>query len=596
MGLRGARKGILRAMRELGDVKSREEGVLNAEVERREEVLAAMERVEEKSVGLEREIRRIEEGFTGVVDDGDVSGSKLGGGGVKKLEEMRDEERQLDSEIREIENRLWELKARRGALRREVETFENRIQSQLSSYKEALGILERDVRAKFLVKKPTGLGPLRSYGVREKGHVAKDGVWDLPKERRTLVMVKDDIESEREGFFLERKAVEREQAALHEGAKVWESVVRIVSGVEGLLKEEVHKITRTPPPSDGLAVSSTFFNDDNMLVESETNSHNNTTMPTTSPSNPAHPKTGMLTILNHMDSAITEIEGTLSLAESKDWNLLVCCIGAELEALREGREMLQAALAESESEIQPPSMSVMGGTGDDHDDDDGVDVLSNTGNSSSRKSRKSSTTTTTGTRMGTKRQTYSHIEDRDRDGDKEEGAGGVIIGTGMGTGTGIEDKKRDRDQNTNRDGDGDGDLESLLGRGRGGAGIDGSPTGILEQGAEGESKHQHQHQHQHHHHYQHGPQPQPQPQAQHHHHQQQDQDQEGQELIDIAIPPADLFNSESTHNRGHSHSHNDSYTHNRHKEEEPYHDDDDEDHDDEEPGPEFLVSHREEED
>jgi hypothetical protein len=44
-----------------------------------------------------------------------------------------------------------------------------------------------------------------------------------------------------------------------------------------------------------------------------------------------------------LDKTIQRLETHLELAEKKDWKLLVCCIAAELEALREARGMLLPA-------------------------------------------------------------------------------------------------------------------------------------------------------------------------------------------------------------------------------------------------------------
>jgi hypothetical protein len=44
-----------------------------------------------------------------------------------------------------------------------------------------------------------------------------------------------------------------------------------------------------------------------------------------------------------MDNVMGFLDQRLQEAEDKDWKLLICCIGAELEAFREGREILMQA-------------------------------------------------------------------------------------------------------------------------------------------------------------------------------------------------------------------------------------------------------------
>ena len=56
---------------------------------------------------------------------------------------------------------------------------------------------------------------------------------------------------------------------------------------------------------------------------------------------------GMKKVLGMMDRAKGELEERLDVAEVKNWRLLVCCVGAELEALIEGEGVLRGALEEA---------------------------------------------------------------------------------------------------------------------------------------------------------------------------------------------------------------------------------------------------------
>ncbi|KAI4232833.1 MAG: hypothetical protein LQ349_004768, partial [Xanthoria aureola] len=53
---------------------------------------------------------------------------------------------------------------------------------------------------------------------------------------------------------------------------------------------------------------------------------------------------GMKRVLDAMARAKETIGGKLKMAEEKGWNLLVVCIGAELEALVEGEQVLRSVL------------------------------------------------------------------------------------------------------------------------------------------------------------------------------------------------------------------------------------------------------------
>jgi hypothetical protein len=58
---------------------------------------------------------------------------------------------------------------------------------------------------------------------------------------------------------------------------------------------------------------------------------------------PASPDNSIKGLISRMDRTMFYIESKLKLAESKNWKLLVCCIGAELEAFKQGREILENA-------------------------------------------------------------------------------------------------------------------------------------------------------------------------------------------------------------------------------------------------------------
>ena len=55
-------------------------------------------------------------------------------------------------------------------------------------------------------------------------------------------------------------------------------------------------------------------------------------------------------VLKEMDDTTAELETSLQLAEQKGWNLLICSIGAELEAFREAKVALLAALSTHEEQ------------------------------------------------------------------------------------------------------------------------------------------------------------------------------------------------------------------------------------------------------
>lgn len=73
-------------------------------------------------------------------------------------------------------------------------------------------------------------------------------------------------------------------------------------------------------------------------------------------------------LLREMDEAVRVLEEELAAAEEKGWNLLICAVGAEVEALREGEGMLRgllegsiaSATREEESGVENSHLDIKG--------------------------------------------------------------------------------------------------------------------------------------------------------------------------------------------------------------------------------------------
>ena len=203
------------------------------------------------------------------------------------LESLQQQSKNLEQEIYETETRLYEMKARQRHLLREVDGLSNSVQSKLSSYQSALTLAEKDAR-QFL-----GIGP--------SGSKALDGdFWSLPKERRTLSLARDHFKGERQVLEERLQAVQAEETALEEGGTVWEDAVLDVRNVEKTIQAAMQRMQ-------------------------------------SSPSNNMHE------ILTTIQNARSRLQSKLESAERQHWTLLVCCIGAELEALIQGQRILENA-------------------------------------------------------------------------------------------------------------------------------------------------------------------------------------------------------------------------------------------------------------
>ena len=282
LSLNGARRGIARAISDLASLKIEEGRILEGELLQRVEALGTVQHFEIKTAGLKEHIDNIESEET-----------------TRQVEDLKGEEKALSHEIRELETRLWEMKAKHRYLLREIEGLDNSVQSKLSSYQSALILAEKETK-RFL-EKPV---------IRGERPSTTTGMWALPAERRTLQMAREQYAEEQDILRKQFDHVKNERVALEDGSEVWKEVVGEVAAVEKLLRREMQEMKA---PS---------------LSEEDT----------------GNATRGMRKILEQMSKARSRVESHLETSEARDWKLLVCCIGAELEAMNEGQSVLQDAL------------------------------------------------------------------------------------------------------------------------------------------------------------------------------------------------------------------------------------------------------------
>ena len=287
LGLRSARRGISRTISELAALKAEEVSLLGDEARKRDDVLSTIEGFTNQEEALQSQI--------GSIKDGTSS---------REAESMKQEEGVLAQEIHDLETRLYEMKARHRLLKIQVEEKNNGIQARLSSYQNSLELARRDIKT-FLARKPLGL-----EGDEELS--AKGGFWSLPRDRRTLKLAEDHYRESQERQGQRLLAIQRERTALEEGGAIWQNVIQEVSIVEDALKEEME-----------------------VLAEPGLSAHRGVQR---------RREAGMRRILEKLKSTRTNLEEKLAFAEAKGWTLMVCCIGAEIEALREGHDVLEGAL------------------------------------------------------------------------------------------------------------------------------------------------------------------------------------------------------------------------------------------------------------
>ncbi|KAH6620112.1 hypothetical protein C7974DRAFT_398924 [Boeremia exigua] len=208
----------------------------------------------------------------------------------EKTQALQTEASKLQQDIRQKEEELWALKRRQRQVLDQLAETENSQEAKLSSYKTALSILDKEV-SNFLTRTPKGNHTPLSSSPFPK----------LPPKRRTLEMAHEYWQEEYTRLAEKCEEVDVERAALEEGSITWNDTVKKVADYEASLQRYMYKVSKNGA---------------------------------------ADPKR----LLDKMDATIAFLNEKLEYASSRSWNLLMCAIGAELEAFQQGRDLLHEAL------------------------------------------------------------------------------------------------------------------------------------------------------------------------------------------------------------------------------------------------------------
>ncbi|KAJ5824146.1 hypothetical protein N7447_006486 [Penicillium robsamsonii] len=288
IGLRAAREGIFQSIYDLLKLREEEREILTSQTNERDNALHDIQSFMSRRNGLEDAITTIH---------GDKESRRS-----KQLEE---EARNLETDIHELETRLYEMKAKHRHVVNEISQISNSVDAKLSSYTESLSLLDSDIR-NYLRDPP--IQPLSQSSGESTFH-------SLNPKRRTLDMAQEHWKTEQVSLHSRQQKVDAEILALEDGGGVWKQAVSDVTGFEKRLQANMqHYVEMTTPTTQSEGTTPAGYREG--LVKS---------------------------ILDDLERTTHRIESHLELAEDKDWKLLVCCIAAELEALREARSLLLPA-------------------------------------------------------------------------------------------------------------------------------------------------------------------------------------------------------------------------------------------------------------
>lgn len=308
IGLRSARKGLYTTIVALSGLKNEELQGLDAEREHTERKLQQIDTWDTKR-------GRLQEASSNVDSAEDTI----------RVQRLRQEANALQDSIQEVELQLADMKGRHRKLARQIAAVENSTQAKLASYTQSISMLEADVQ-KFLSIQPSI--PAQSD--------VKDGqlsVWQLPPKRRTLEMAKEYFAGEKEALDEQRRLVEQEKEALDLGGLMWKDVAVTVT--------EFEKRVRLEMSGTDMANSGHAWDDSPQTTPTER----------------------LRELLVQMGTVIEDLRAKSRKAEENNWKLLIAAIGAELDALEQGKKILANVLGETQPE--PESVSVDADARDD---------------------------------------------------------------------------------------------------------------------------------------------------------------------------------------------------------------------------------------
>jgi hypothetical protein len=211
-----------------------------------------------------------------------------------RTQNLRTEADTLQDQITEMEQKLNRMRQRHARLLEQISQIENSVQSRLSTYEASLNLLDEEIQ-QWLARPPSPSARIRSQSPHQADF------YSLPASRRTLEIAWDHWSDQHKSLDQQRKNIRREKRALEQGALVWKEVITEISSFEALLQKEMSSMNTANSPES------------------------------------------MASLLAKMDDVVATVEQKLELATNKNWNLLIACIGAELEAFRQGRDILQKA-------------------------------------------------------------------------------------------------------------------------------------------------------------------------------------------------------------------------------------------------------------
>lgn len=293
LGLRSARKGIFNSIVALSALKDDELKNIDNEATQVNITLEQIEDWEQRRQGLK-----------------EASGNVDSSEDTVRVERLKQEADALQVEINQVEMQLGDMKSRHRKLMRQAAAVENSVQAKMASYSSSLRMLEEDIQKFLSVRPPED----------EQQPQPQDGklsIWQLPPKRRNLDMAKEYWKEQQEMTSDREKVHQYEKDALVEGAQMWRDSVVEITEFEKRLRNETSSLRPASPNSQSAWEE---------------------------PASTTKPDDRLKDLLRAMDGLIITLDKRYRTADEKSWRLLIAAIGAELDAMRRGRQILAGVL------------------------------------------------------------------------------------------------------------------------------------------------------------------------------------------------------------------------------------------------------------
>ena len=335
-GLKAIRNSIRKALDAFEELKMEEDEHLDEALSQRKKALSRGNRINHRIDNVSDELKSLED------DPEEPLGREY-----KQLSVKYDT---VSQEIRELEEKLVGMRNRKRSIKEKMEHVKNRREAGLSGYRGALKEANAEMvnllqRPPFLPLEPEALG--EKYGGKTNDYTLPGGAefMKLIPQRRTYELAKTWWEGEVALLEKRKKQVQLEREGLGEGGIVWRQVMSLVSEFESSLRAIVKASMSSPPPVPASVKGKEIETPDPIKEQ-----------------------------LPRMNQVVQELEEKMLIAEENGWNLLICAIGAELEAFQEAQDALgdlfQTPITSQETgdehEQQPPDFLAVDDSQPDH--------------------------------------------------------------------------------------------------------------------------------------------------------------------------------------------------------------------------------------